>query len=199
LRSSVDSWTPVSIVMTRLHRTRISEPPREESSSRPVVGSAWLWCWAWAWRWVDAALLMSRRSQPLPGVLIRWLGWRVLPRPRSGDQRCGGSWYVAADSAGRKDALLRQADTTQQAFAATTQKLTQLGPPAITAGKQAQDSAVGFHHCGQRGRRPACERGCVGPKRPKFRAEKVRPARWSGSRLSGTGSDEQQRAGARIW
>jgi hypothetical protein len=45
---------------------------------------------------------------------------------------------------GEKDALLRQADTTQQAFAATTQKLTQLGPPAITAGKQAQDSAVGF-------------------------------------------------------
>lgn len=45
---------------------------------------------------------------------------------------------------GEKDALLAQADTTQQAFVTTAQKLTQLGPPGITAGKQAQDSAVGF-------------------------------------------------------
>lgn len=60
---------------------------------------------------------------------------------------------IAAESAaakppstpqGQKDALLTLADTTQQAFAKTAQKLTQLGPPGITDGKQAQDSAVGF-------------------------------------------------------
>jgi hypothetical protein len=45
---------------------------------------------------------------------------------------------------GEKDALLTLADTTQQAFVTTAQKLIQLGAPAITNGKQAQDSAVGF-------------------------------------------------------
>jgi hypothetical protein len=44
----------------------------------------------------------------------------------------------------QKDALLTLADTTQQAFTQAAQKLTQLGPPRITDGKQAQDSAVGF-------------------------------------------------------
>jgi hypothetical protein len=50
----------------------------------------------------------------------------------------------ASTSQGEKDALLTLADTTQQAFATTAQKLTQLGQPGITAGKQAQDNAVGF-------------------------------------------------------
>lgn len=45
---------------------------------------------------------------------------------------------------GEKEALLTLADTTQQAFTSTAQKLTQLGPPGIHDGKQAQDSAVGF-------------------------------------------------------
>jgi hypothetical protein len=45
---------------------------------------------------------------------------------------------------GEKDALLALADSTQQAFTTTAQKLTQLGAPGITDGKQAQDSAVGF-------------------------------------------------------
>jgi hypothetical protein len=45
---------------------------------------------------------------------------------------------------GEKDALLTLADSTQQAFTTTAQKLTQLGAPGITDGKQAQDSAVGF-------------------------------------------------------
>jgi hypothetical protein len=44
----------------------------------------------------------------------------------------------------QKDALLTLADTTQQAFTKTAQKLTQLGPPGITNGTQAQASAVGF-------------------------------------------------------
>lgn len=47
-------------------------------------------------------------------------------------------------SASEKDSLLTLADSTQQAFATTAQRLTQLGPPGITDGKQAQDSAVGF-------------------------------------------------------
>jgi hypothetical protein len=79
----------------------------------------------------------------------------------------------ASTSQGEKDALLTLADTTQQAFATTAQKLTQLGPPGITAGKQAQDNAVGFFTtAAQRGRRPACEAGCVGPTRSELRAEK---------------------------
>jgi hypothetical protein len=45
---------------------------------------------------------------------------------------------------GEKDALLTLADTTQQAFVTTAQKLTQLGAPGVTDGKQAQDSAVSF-------------------------------------------------------
>jgi hypothetical protein len=43
---------------------------------------------------------------------------------------------------GEKDALLTQADATRAAFAAAAQKLAQLGPPGVTGGKQAQDSAV---------------------------------------------------------
>jgi hypothetical protein len=74
LGSSVDSWTPVSIVMARLHRTHISKPS-QESGSHHVAGSAWLSCSAWAWRWVDAAPGTSRRSQSPPRVLIRWRGW----------------------------------------------------------------------------------------------------------------------------
>jgi hypothetical protein len=45
---------------------------------------------------------------------------------------------------GEKEALLTLADSTHQAFTSTAEKLAQLGPPAITNGKQAQDSAVGF-------------------------------------------------------
>jgi hypothetical protein len=45
---------------------------------------------------------------------------------------------------GEKDALLTLADTTQQAFTTTAHKLTELGAPGITDGKQAQDNAVGF-------------------------------------------------------
>jgi len=45
---------------------------------------------------------------------------------------------------GEQDALLTQADAARQAFAAAAQKLTQLGPPGVTGGKQAQDSAVSF-------------------------------------------------------
>jgi hypothetical protein len=45
---------------------------------------------------------------------------------------------------GEKDALVTQADATQQALTTTAQKLTQLGAPGITDGKQAQDNAVGF-------------------------------------------------------
>lgn len=45
---------------------------------------------------------------------------------------------------GEKNALLTQADAARQAFATAAQKLTQLGPPGVTGGKQAQDSAVSF-------------------------------------------------------
>ncbi|MBV9061118.1 MAG: hypothetical protein JO296_10250 [Pseudonocardiales bacterium] len=45
---------------------------------------------------------------------------------------------------GHKDVLIKLADATQQAFTTTARKLTQLGPPAIANGKQAQDSVLGF-------------------------------------------------------
>jgi hypothetical protein len=45
---------------------------------------------------------------------------------------------------GRKDGLLKVADTTQQAFTNTANKLIQLGPPAITNGNQAQNDATSF-------------------------------------------------------
>jgi hypothetical protein len=45
---------------------------------------------------------------------------------------------------GQKDELLKFSDMAQQAFANTAQKLTQLGPPGITDGKQVQDTAVSF-------------------------------------------------------
>jgi hypothetical protein len=45
---------------------------------------------------------------------------------------------------GQKDVLLEFSDTAQQAFAGTAHKLTQLGPPGITDGKQVQNIAVGF-------------------------------------------------------
>lgn len=45
---------------------------------------------------------------------------------------------------GEKDALLAFSDMAQQAFANTAHKLTQLGTPRITDGKQVQDIAVGF-------------------------------------------------------
>ena len=43
-----------------------------------------------------------------------------------------------------KDELLQLADSTQQAFTNTAHKLTQLGPPAITNGTQAQDTLLSF-------------------------------------------------------
>jgi hypothetical protein len=67
---------------------------------------------------------------------------------------CGGLGEVIAGAAasaksqpipqGQKDGLLRVADTTQQAFINTAHKLTQLGQPGITNGKQVQDTTVGF-------------------------------------------------------
>jgi hypothetical protein len=66
---------------------------------------------------------------------------------------CGGLGEVIAGEAtaktqptpqGQKDELLKFADSTQQAFTNTAHKLTQLGPPAITNGKQVQDTTVGF-------------------------------------------------------
>lgn len=47
-------------------------------------------------------------------------------------------------SQGHKDGLLKLADTTQQAFTNTAHKLTQLGPPAITNGTQAQNILLNF-------------------------------------------------------
>ena len=44
----------------------------------------------------------------------------------------------------QKDALLNLADTTQHVLANTSSMLTRLGPPAVTNGKQAQNSAVSF-------------------------------------------------------
>jgi hypothetical protein len=44
----------------------------------------------------------------------------------------------------QKDALLTLADTTQQAFTNTANKLIQLGQPAVANGKETQDSAVSF-------------------------------------------------------
>ena len=67
---------------------------------------------------------------------------------------CGGLGdVVAAEAAaakppatpqGQKDGLLKLADLTQQALTSAAAKLSQLGPPGITDGKHAQDSAVGF-------------------------------------------------------
>jgi hypothetical protein len=45
---------------------------------------------------------------------------------------------------GHKEGLLMVADTTEQAFANAAQRLTQLGPPAITNGTRAQQTMVGF-------------------------------------------------------
>lgn len=45
---------------------------------------------------------------------------------------------------GQKDGLLAFADSAQQAFSNTAHKLAQLGPPAVTDGKQVQDTAVSF-------------------------------------------------------
>ena len=45
---------------------------------------------------------------------------------------------------GQKDGLLKLADTTQQAFTNTANKLTQLGPPAIANGNQSQNEATSF-------------------------------------------------------
>jgi len=44
----------------------------------------------------------------------------------------------------RKDSLIKFADNAQQALANVAHKLTQLGPPAVTDGTKAQESAVGF-------------------------------------------------------
>ncbi|MGH3767428.1 MAG: hypothetical protein ACRDS0_28835 [Pseudonocardiaceae bacterium] len=67
---------------------------------------------------------------------------------------CGGLGEVIAAQAaaakpaptpqGQKDGLLKLADATVQALTNTAHKLTQLGPPGITNGKQTQDSTVGF-------------------------------------------------------
>lgn len=43
-----------------------------------------------------------------------------------------------------RNELLQFLGTLQQGFTTTANKLTQLGPPAVTGGKQAQDIAVGF-------------------------------------------------------
>lgn len=70
------------------------------------------------------------------------------------DAFCGGLGDVMAAEAtaakpestsqDQKDQLLTLADATQQALTDTAHKLSQLGPPAITDGKQSQDSAIGF-------------------------------------------------------
>jgi hypothetical protein len=67
---------------------------------------------------------------------------------------CGGLGEVIAGAAatarsqptpqGQKDGLLKVADSTQQAFVNTARKLTLLGQPGITNGKQVQDTTVGF-------------------------------------------------------
>ncbi|MBV8992758.1 MAG: hypothetical protein JO287_03430 [Pseudonocardiales bacterium] len=71
---------------------------------------------------------------------------------------CGGLGdVIAADTQAaqkaptpqaQKDQLLTLADTTQQAFTNTARKLTQLGPPAVTAGQRAQDTMIGFFTTG---------------------------------------------------
>lgn len=70
------------------------------------------------------------------------------------DAFCGGLGEVmaaestaakpASTSQDQKNQLLTLADVTQQALTDTAHKLSQLGPPAISDGKQSQDSAVGF-------------------------------------------------------
>jgi len=45
---------------------------------------------------------------------------------------------------GQKDGLLKVADTTQQAFTNTANKLARLGPPAITNGNQTQNDATSY-------------------------------------------------------
>ena len=86
----------------------------------------------------------SAPSVPQGANLVAWV-----------DTFCTGLGDVVAEQAavmktqppttqGQKDALLKLADSTQQSFASTANKLTQLGPPAIPHGKQTQDSAVGF-------------------------------------------------------
>ncbi|MGH3780789.1 MAG: hypothetical protein ACRDRO_09240 [Pseudonocardiaceae bacterium] len=67
---------------------------------------------------------------------------------------CGGLGNVIAGASAipksppspqdQKDGLLKFADVTQQAFSDTARKLTQLGQPAITDGKQVQATVVGF-------------------------------------------------------
>jgi hypothetical protein len=83
------------------------------------------------------------------------------PAPRGADPIawmgvfCGGFGDVVAGNAElakaqpstpqkQKDALLKLADTTQQAFTNTASKLAQLGQPAVTNGKETQDSAISF-------------------------------------------------------
>ncbi len=67
---------------------------------------------------------------------------------------CGGLGNVIAGASAipktpstpqaQKDGLLKFADSAQQAFSGTAQKLTQLGKPGITDGKRVQDTTVGF-------------------------------------------------------
>lgn len=67
---------------------------------------------------------------------------------------CGGLGDVVAAAAAlntqptssqrQKDALLKVADTTQQAFTGTANKLSQLGSPAVGNGKQIQNDAISF-------------------------------------------------------
>jgi hypothetical protein len=112
-------------------------------SSRRPVGVVALLALGLALGGCGSAAVTAKPAPPKGSDPVAWTG-----------AFCGGLGdVIAAVSAiakspptpqGQKDGLLAFADSAQQAFSNTAHKLTQLGPPAITDGKQVQDTAVGF-------------------------------------------------------
>jgi hypothetical protein len=113
---------------------------------------------------------------------------------------CGGLGDVLAGVAsiaksqptpqGQKDGLLAFSDSAQRAFANTAGKLEQLGPPRITDGKRAHDTAVSFF---------TKAAGTVADQRAKFAALDAndpdfvqKASRLSGPDLSGVSAQAQE-------
>lgn len=90
----------------------------------------------------------SSDAKPKPSALqgVDPVAWVGLFCGGLGDVIAGASTIPKTPPTpqGQKDGLLNLADVTQQAFSNTAQKLTQLGQPRITNGKQVQATAVGF-------------------------------------------------------
>ena len=113
------------------------------SSSRRRVGVVGLLALGLALSGCGSADVKAKPAVPQGADPVAWVGLF-----------CGGLGEVITGAStipkspptpqGQKDGLLKLADVTQQAFSDTAHKLTQLGQPGITDGKQVQATAVGF-------------------------------------------------------